>query len=123
MGGVFFVPTGNCLYWREPFLADVQDDLVSTQKPVGRVTNSDLEQAAMLGQLDVIANHLVDMTYVTLETLCDNTPAVSRAWKGAVSNPGPAAYLCQVASDHQRLHGYHHHVAKYLPARTQKRHG
>jgi hypothetical protein len=113
MGGVFFTPTGECCYWRTPFPDDVQTELVSAQNLAGRITNSDLEQAAMLAQLDILANHL-DVTYATLETLCDNTPAVSRAWKGAVSNPGPAAYLCQVASDHQRLHRYHHRAA-YLP--------
>jgi hypothetical protein len=113
MGGVFFTPPGDCCYWQAPFPNDVQAELVSAQNLRGRITNSNLEQAAMLAQLDVISNHL-DITYTTLETLCDNTPAVSRAWKGAVSSPGPAAYLCQVASDHQCLHRYHHHAA-YLP--------
>jgi hypothetical protein len=115
MGGVFFTSTGNCCYWQEPFPVDVQTELVSTQNLTGGITNSDLEQeAAMLAQqLDVIPNHL-NVTYATLKTLCDNTPAVSCTWKGAVSSPGPAAYLCQVTSDHQCLHRYHHRAAYLL---------
>ena len=49
-----------------------------------------------------------------LEKFSDNTAAVSRVRKGAVSKPGPSAYLCQATSDHQRAHRYHH-VAAYLP--------
>jgi hypothetical protein len=113
MGGVFFDHTGCGYVWREPFPQDVQDDLVSAENPNGRITNSDLEHAALLAQLDVMT-HTCPVRYATLENLCDNTPAVSRTRKGAVSKPGAAAYLCQVASDHQRLHRYHHR-AEYLP--------
>ena len=86
---------------------------MSTDNPSGRVTNSDLEQATQLAQLDVVVcNH--PMRYATLENLSDNTPAVARMTKGAVSKPGAAACLCQVASNHRRLHCYCA-ISSYLP--------
>ena len=113
MGGIFFDADGQGYYWRHPFPQDIQDALVSVDNPHGHVTNSDLEHAGLLGQVDVQA-HLQSVRYATLENFSDNTAAVSRVRKGAVSKPGPSAYLCQVASDHQRAHRYHH-VAAYLP--------
>ena len=44
----------------------------------------------------------------------DNTPAVSRINKGAVSSDGPAAHLCNYACHHQRTHRYCH-LAGFLP--------
>jgi hypothetical protein len=113
MGGMYFDHTGQGFYWRHPFPEDVQASLITADNPNGHITNSDLEQAALLAQRDVMA-HSHPVRYATLENFCDNTPAVSRDKKGAVSAPGPAAYLCQIASDHQRQHRYHH-VANYLP--------
>ena len=114
MGGIFFDADGHSYYWRHPFPRDIQDALVSVDNPQGHVTNSDLlEQAALLDQVEVQAQ-LQSVRYATLENFSDNTAAVSRVRKGAVSKPGPSAYLCQVASDHQRAHRYHH-VAAYLP--------
>ena len=85
------------------FPDDVQRDLVWEANLQATVTNSDLEQAALLAQLDVMTS-THDIRCATLENFCDNTPAVSRARKGAVSSNGPAACLCQIASEHQRLH-------------------
>jgi hypothetical protein len=80
---------------------------------MGHITNSDLEHAGLIAQTDVMA-HSHPVRYATLENFSDNTPAVSRVKKGAVSSPGPAAYLCQLASDHQRAHRYNH-IATYIP--------
>jgi hypothetical protein len=61
--------------------------------PFGRITNSDLEQAGLLGQVSVISqNH--EVSYSTIATGSNNTPAVARITKGAVTSDAPAAHLC-----------------------------
>jgi len=112
MGGVFFDGTTSYL-WRHAFPLAVQDRLVSTDRPHGTVTNSDLEHAGLLAQLAVMAS-VADLTYATVENLSDNTPAVSRVAKGALSKLGPASRLCDLASVHQRAHRYCH-VASFIP--------
>jgi hypothetical protein len=113
MGGVYFDALGQGHVWRFPFPADVQSQLVSKENPSGRVTNSDLEQAGLLAQVSVISHHH-DVAYATLANGSDNTPAVSRITKGAVSSDGPAAHLCNYACAHQHRHWYCH-VAHFLP--------
>lgn len=113
MGGIFFDATGQGYLWRHPFPLEVQSRLVSADNRGGDITNSDLEQAGVLGQLDVMASTL-EVQYATIENSSDNTPAVSRFSKGAVSSLGAAARLCCLASDHQRLHRYCH-LTSYLP--------
>ena len=114
MGGIYFDAQGQGYVWRQPFPESVQRLLVSVDNPNGSVTNSDLEHAALLGQVDIMCcNH--DVRYATLENCSDNTPAVSRVHKGAVSSgPGAAAALCRFASDHQRANRYCH-LATFLP--------
>ena len=93
MGGVYFDPEQSPYLWRFPFPADVQARLVSADNPTGDITNSDLEHAGLLGQVSLMAvTH--DVRYATLTNGTDNTPALSRITKGAVSSAGPAAYLC-----------------------------
>lgn len=113
MGGVYFDPAGVAYVWRAPFPDHIRKRLVSTGNPTGDVTNSDLEHAALLGQVDLMTT-THDTRYATLENFSDNTPAVSRVRKGAVSTCGAAAALCRFASDHQRLHRYCH-LAHFLP--------
>ena len=81
------------------------DRLDTTDNPNGDITNSDLEQAAHIGQLDHIA-HTYDVRGATVSNLTDNTPTLSRHFKGSTTTSGPAAYLCQLASLHQRYHRY-----------------
>ena len=113
MGGVYFDASGLAYVWRLPFGDLIQRRLVSADNPNGDVTNSDLEHAALLAQVDTMAQ-THDVRYATLENFSDNTPAVSRVRKGAVSTAGAAASLCRYASDHQRLYRYCH-VAHFLP--------
>ena len=113
MGGVYFDADGNSFLWRQPFPQEVSSRLVSTDNPKGTVTNSDLEQAGLLAQLSLMAT-THDTRYATIVNACDNTPAVSRASKGAVSSDGPASFLCGLACQHQREHRYCHQ-AFYLP--------
>jgi hypothetical protein len=114
MGGVYFDASGQGYVWRFPFPDDVQSQLVSKANPSGQVTNSDLEQAGLLAQVSVISHHH-DVAYATLANGSDNTPAVSRITKGAVTSDGPAAHLCNYACAHQRQHRYHCHLAHFLP--------
>jgi len=79
--------------------------LVSHCDPSGDITNSDLEQAAMVVQLDNIANSY-NTRGATISNLTDNTPTLSRHFKGSTTTSGPAAYLCQISSLHQRYHRY-----------------
>ena len=72
----------------------------------------------MLTQLELTSKTL-PMRYATLDVLCDNTPAVSRFRKGAVSSASPAAYLCRMASLHQRENRYHARVF-YLPGELNR---
>jgi hypothetical protein len=113
MGGIYFNQTGQGYYWRHPFPPDVQAALVSTANPTGHITNSDLEHAGLIAQTDVMA-HSHPVRYATLENFSNNTTAVSHVRKGAVSSPGPTAYLCQEASDHQWAY-WHNHIATYIP--------
>jgi hypothetical protein len=113
MGGVYFDSAGNAFVWRERFPHAVQRRLVSHSNPSGDVTNSNLEHAGLLAQVDLMTD-THDVCYATIENFSDNTPAVSRVQKGAVSTTGAAAGLCRFASDHQRIHRYCH-LAQYLP--------
>ena len=113
MGGVYFDASGQGYVWRFPFPEDVQRDLVSADNPTGRVTNSDLEHAGLLAQASLMC-HEHDLRYATIANGSDNTPAVSRVSKGAVTSDGPAAHLCNFACMHQRQHRYCHQ-AFYLP--------
>ena len=112
MGGVFFTPDSASYLWRHPFPHEVQRRLVSAAHPTGTVTNSDLEHAGLLAQLSAMTL-VADLRYATIVNFSDNTPAVSRVSKGAVSSLGPASRLCAVASAHQRLHRYCH-LASFL---------
>jgi len=76
---------------------------VSSDNPHGNITNSDFEQAAMVVQLDNIANSY-DVRGATISNLMDNTPTLTRHFKGSTTTSGPAAYLCQISSLHQRYH-------------------
>ena len=105
MGGIFYDADGQGYVWRHPFSRLVQDRLVSADNPSGTITNSDLEHAGVLAQTSLIA-HTFDVRYATISTGTDNTPAVSRIRKGAVSSAGAAAHLCNYACQHQRLHRY-----------------
>jgi hypothetical protein len=81
-----------------------------TMNRAGDITNSDLEQAGVLGQADVTAS-LFDLRELTLATVNDNVAAVSWNRKGAVTSDQAAAYLCQLSSLHRCHHRYYHEVS------------
>ena len=116
MGGVFFDHENNPHVWRYPFPTDIQQNMVSTDNPDGTVTNSDFEHAGMLAQVSLIAT-THDVTYSTVMTGSDNTPAVSRISRGAVSNDRADARLCHYQCQHQRMHRYCHQ-GFFLPGKA-----
>ena len=81
MGGVLFSPGQHPVVWRVPYPEEVQQRVVTEANPGGDLNNSDLEQSALLAGADVAAA-VYDLREVTLASLSDNTPAVSRRRKG-----------------------------------------
>jgi len=105
MGGVWFLPNGECLVWRQAFPPHVQAQLISITNMTGSITNSDLELAGILAHQDVLV-HAADMRELTIALLNDNQPAISRCQKGSTTSDSAAAYLLRVNSLHQRYHRY-----------------
>jgi hypothetical protein len=92
--------------WRARFPVDVSNDLVSFANPNGTVTNSDLELAASIVQLDVAA-HAFDIRERTVATGSDNTPTVAWQQKGSTTTVSAPAYLLRLQALHQRFHRYY----------------
>ena len=107
MGGTWLShdPAFNPLVWRARFPPHIQAALVSTSNPHGRITNSDLELAGQIAQLDVLAQHS-DCRERTVSTLTDNISARSWQRKGSTTTLGPAAYLLRLQALHQRHFRY-----------------
>ena len=110
MGGVLFTPGHPPTLWRASFLPDVQARIITYDNLGGDLTNSDLEQAGILAHADVAVS-LYDLWELTLSTLNDNTAAISRNRKGAITSNQPVAYLCRLSSLHCRHHHYCHEVS------------
>jgi hypothetical protein len=101
------------LLWLVPFSLELQNSLVSSENLSGTITNSDLEQLALVCHPDVLTSHH-DIREHTICALSDNTAAVSRDRRGSTSVNAPSAYLCRLADIHQRSHRYRLNV-DYLP--------
>jgi hypothetical protein len=78
MGGTWISCTQAApLLWRHRFDATISDRLVSTENLTGSLTNSDLEQLALMCHPDILTdNH--DVREETICTLSDNMAAISR---------------------------------------------
>jgi hypothetical protein len=115
MGGTWIStnPKLAPLLWREHFPPTISAQLVSSSNTTGTLTNSDLEQLALVCHPDVLASEYGIREH-TISTLSDNTAAVSREQRGSTTTSAAAAYLCRIASIHQRSHRYRHRVA-YIP--------
>jgi hypothetical protein len=99
MGDVHFVPqidgTVQPMLWRCPFPSAVQQRLVSYDNPQGDINNSELEIAASVAQLDVLA-HAFDVRKATVHNSSDNVATVWWQRKGATSSSGPTARLLRL---------------------------
>ena len=107
MGGIWLDAHEKAppILWRQPFANNISQSVVSWSNPTGSLTNSDLEQAGLICHQDILAQQH-DLRERTVCTLSDNTPAISREQKGSSSSDSAAAYLCRVASLHQRAYRY-----------------
>ena len=101
------------ILWRAPFPQSVQEELVSSDRPDGTITNSDLELAGTIGHDAVLATN-VPTQHLTLCTFTDNSPTVAWRGKGSVTTTGPAAYLLQLSALHRRHHRYKSEV-QFIP--------
>ena len=110
MGGVLFTDDQPSLLWHAPFPPDIQSRIISTNNPTGDIMNSDLEQAGVLAQADVM-NTVFDLCDRMLATLNNNIAAISHNNKGAITSDQAAAYLCCLTSLHRHHHWYYHEVS------------
>ena len=93
-----------------PFPPNIQAHIISTDNPTGDIMNSDLEQAEVLTQADVM-NTVFDLCNWMLATLNNNITAISHNKKGAITSNQGAAYLCHLTSLHRHHHWYYHEVS------------
>ena len=91
-GGVWF--SGNLdiepLVWRISFPPSIASQVVSDSNPNGSLTNSDLEQAAVLLQFSVLEQH-VDMRHRSSLIFSDNSPTVAWSERMADRSRAPTA--------------------------------
>ena len=78
MGGILFTPGHPPALWHATFPPDIQECIVlfDIDNPSGDLTNSNLEQASILAQADMVAS-LYDLWELTLLTLNDNSATIS----------------------------------------------
>ena len=76
MGSVLFAPGHPPTLWQTTFPVDIHQCIVSSDNPLGDLTNSDREQVSVLAQADMAAS-LYDLCELTLTTLNDNTTAIA----------------------------------------------
>ena len=120
MGGVWFPPgppEPNTIHphrssrlqapilWRQRFSPQLQSLLVSFDNPTGTISNSDLELAGTIAHDDILSN-ATSVAHLGICGLTDNTPAMAWRRKGSTTTTGPAAYLLQISSIHQRHFRY-----------------
>ena len=96
-GGVWF--GGACALpptvWRVEWPQDIQDNIVGSSNPTGKLSVNDLELAAAIIQL-LVLEAMILMTYITTFTSCDNTPTVSWVNKRSSSRSKVATQLLKI---------------------------
>ena len=92
-GGVWFslVHEMPPFVWRLAFPIDIATDVVSLERPHGKVSNSDLELAAEVLAIGILLAKAPFTKWEPLGTLCDNTPTVSWIEKMASKSLSPTA--------------------------------
>mmetsp|Transcript_16305 Transcript_16305/g.24675 ORF Transcript_16305/g.24675 Transcript_16305/m.24675 type:complete len:138 (+) Transcript_16305:172-585(+) len=96
MGGVWFrdtpflstsgsAQTLNPILWRAKFGNNISSKLITFDNPTGTITNSDLEQAAEIVQLDVAAQNY-PVAHHFLATGSDNIATVCWSTKGSATH-------------------------------------
>jgi hypothetical protein len=80
------------ILWCCRFPPEVTATLITDANPQGTITNSDLELAGQIAQLDVFAQNF-QCAGRTIVPLGDNIPSVSWSHKGSITTLGPTGYL------------------------------
>lgn len=93
------------LVWRLEWPECITSRLVTEDNPDGDITNSDLELAGGLLQLEAIS-HCFDVRLRTLLSKGDNLATTFWERKGSTSSTKPPAYLLRLFGMHQRFHQY-----------------
>ena len=78
------------IVWRVPFDHAISSQVVSDKNPRGRLTNSDLELAAVLMHYMILQQH-VNLRYVRAGVFSDNTPTVAWSKRMADKSQYPTA--------------------------------
>jgi hypothetical protein len=91
-GGVWFSLCDDTppVVWREAIPDDIAREVVSAEKPNGRLTNSDLELAAEVLAVGVALEQMKSK-HTPLGTLCDNIPTISWVDRMASKSKSPTA--------------------------------
>ena len=96
---------GTPVLWRHEWPQWVRDSLVTAENPSGTISNSDLELAGGLLQLDCIARAF-DVRERTVLSRGDNLNTTFWERKGSTTTNSVPAYLLRLFGIHQRYHRY-----------------
>ena len=88
-----YAPDLQPTVWRYPFDQDTQRRLVSTANPQGDLSNSDLELAACITGVAMLAHHTQTPHHLHVSVATDNTPAAAWLIKGSTSSTTAPAFL------------------------------
>ena len=101
-GGVWLDPvrTGQNLVWRLPWPPNIADNLISGTNPQGKITNYDLELAALVLQEATLLEAVPKASMAAPRSGSDNTPTVS--W-----STHEASMINPVVADLLRIHALH----------------
>ena len=117
--GVWLDPNsdGASYVWRLLWPDDIAKDLVSFRKPHGRITNSDLELAALVlhEAISPLVSH--SSAWRAPTTGSDNTPTVSWTFKEADYKPRCRQFTPHTLND--QPHCRHHPLCLLSPRRSQ----
>ena len=91
--------------WRYEFPESIRSKLVTDDNPNGTITNSDLELAGGLIQLEAITQTF-DVRHRTVLSKGDNLATTFWERKGNASTDKPPSYLLRLFGIHQRYHRY-----------------
>ena len=97
-GGVWIDPSkdGRNYVWRLPWPDDIQTDLVSFDNLQGRITNSDLELAALVLQESTLPFICPSPAWRAPFTGSDNTPTVAWSFQESLTINLVVAYLFRI---------------------------
>ena len=93
----------QCWVWQFPWPQDIQDRLVSEGDPTGDLTINDIELAGLVLGWLVLEHVCPDLVFKHIGMFCDNTSAVSWAFKGSTATSIPAGRLLRLLFIRQRV--------------------